>query len=384
MAEQNQLIWKDNKKLRCGYTTGSCAAAAAKAALQTLLTGKEVVQVKLMTPAGVELNLAVNIENNVDGLNKLVTASIIKDGGDDFDVTHGLKICATVSLIPEQEIQIDGGTGVGRVTKKGLDQPVGAAAINHVPREMIAREMQELLSQHQIPGGVRVIISVPDGEQVAGKTFNPRLGIVGGISILGTTGIVVPMSEEALIETIRVEMKQKIQLNHGFVAAVPGNYGERFMESQYGVDSDQLVICSNYIGDTIDAAVEFGAKKLLLVGHIGKFIKLAAGIMNTHSRHADGRMEILSAHSLWAGADVETSREILDCNTTEEAVELLKNYGILKEVMQSVIEKIQFYLDKRAYDKLEIGVIVYSQEEGILGKTENADGLLKHLQMKNR
>lgn len=184
-------------------------------------------------------------------------------------------------------INIDGGDGVGRVTKPGLDQPVGNAAINHVPREMIEKEVREVCELLDFKGTLDITISVPKGNELAERTFNPRLGIVGGISILGTSGIVEPMSSQALIDTIRVELRQRYSLGYDYVAVAPGNYGLDFMKESYGYDLDRSVKCSNFIGETIDMAADMGFKRMLLTGHIGKLIKVAGGIMNTHSREAD-------------------------------------------------------------------------------------------------
>lgn len=369
-------IWKGDKLLRCGFTTGSCAAAAAKAATQMLLTGKPVSQVRIMTPKGIPFNPQVEGAKLSGGK---ASCSVRKDGGDDPDVTNGLLITATVETIPGSHIEIDGGAGVGRVTKKGLEQPVGAAAINRVPRMMIEENVREVLEQHQAGCGIRVVISVDGGEACAKKTFNPRLGIVGGISILGTNGIVVPMSEKALTDTIRVDMKAQITQGNGFVIAAPGNYGVRYCREALGIGDGHIVICSNYIGETVDAAVEYGAKGLLLVGHLGKFVKLAAGIMNTHSREADGRMEILASHMIRSGGSAAAAAEVLQCTTTDEAAGAMERYGLREQAMAGIVGSSEFYLKRRAYEKLEIGLILYSFEMGLLGKTENAGYLIDRI-----
>lgn len=366
-------IWKGDRLLRCGFTTGSCAAAAAKAAVIMLLTGKEVERVEIMTPKGILF--APRIERTERFYDR-VSCSVQKDGGDDPDVTSGLFITATVETIPGDRIEIDGGAGVGRVTKNGLDQPVGTAAINRVPRRMIEENVRNVLEEHRADCGIRVVISVDGGEECAKKTFNPRLGIVGGISILGTSGVVVPMSEKALTDTIRVDMKAQIAEGNGYVIAVPGNYGIRYCREAFGIGEEHIVICSNYIGETIDAAVEYGARGLLLVGHLGKFVKLAAGIMNTHSREADGRMEILASHAIRNGGSAGMAAEILQCVTTDEAVAVIGRNGLTKPVMAGIVEYSETFLKRRAYEKLEIGLVIYSFEEGLLGMTENTRYLI--------
>ncbi len=226
MEQLEQFITKDNQVLRCGYTTGSCAAAAAKAAALLLLSGKPVPQISLDTPKGVPLTLTVR---NVTAGQGWASCAVRKDSGDDPDVTNGVLVYAKVQRIPEREVRIDGGVGVGRVTKPGLDQPVGAAAINRVPRQMIARELEALLDESDAPGGFSVEISIPEGVALAKKTFNPHLGIVGGISVLGTSGIVEPMSEQALLDSIRVELNVQRAAGQTYALLTPGNYGETFL-----------------------------------------------------------------------------------------------------------------------------------------------------------
>lgn len=374
--KNNSEVWVEQKKMRTGYTTGSCAAAAAKAAVCMLLSGEVIQQVRLMTPKGVELDLEVEqIERRQHG----VRCAVRKDSGDDPDVTNGIYVYAEVRKEPEPGIYIDGGEGIGRITKKGLEQPVGAAAINRVPRQMILEAVKEQSIRYEYQGGLSVIISAPEGKKLAAKTFNPRLGIENGISILGTSGIVEPMSEKALTDTIFLEMKMLKENGIDRCCVVPGNYGRDFLAGQLGVDTDQAVKCSNYIGETIDAAVNLEMRSLLLIGHIGKLIKVAAGVMNTHSRQADCRMEVLAAYAAAEGASAECVQAILSCITTTEALELLKEKGILSGVMERVMERIDFHLRHRAGGSLQVEAIVFSTEDGILGKTKRAEALLKEI-----
>lgn len=382
--------------MRYGFTTGSCAAAAAKAAAYMLLTGKIKEQISIETPKGITYTPQIV---DIVRSEREVSCGVVKDGGDDPDVTTGAVVCARVTMrergdgrghavrtqddwtqcsqtgndqMGHARICIDGGEGVGRVTKPGLDQPVGNAAINHVPRQMIEKEVWEVCSLVDYNGGLDVIIYVPGGETLAEQTFNPRLGIAGGISILGTTGIVEPMSSQALLDTIRVELNQRRAEGYDYVAVTPGNYGQDFMKSAYGYDLDRSVKCSNFIGDTIDMAVELGYEKILLTGHIGKLIKVAGGIMNTHSREADCRMELLAAFAIREGVESETVRDILAAVTTEEAVQILKKSGKLDKVMSYAMERICFYLNKRAKGKLKIDCIMYANEFGELARSEEA------------
>lgn len=374
--KNNSEVWVEQKKMRTGYTTGSCAAAAAKAAARMLLSGERVQQVRLMTPKGVGLDLEVeNIRRQQNG----VRCAVRKDSGDDPDVTNGIYVFAEVRKESGEGISLDGGEGIGRITKKGLEQPVGAAAINRVPRQMIREAVKEECARAGYDGGLSVMISIPEGRKIAERTFNPRLGIEGGISVLGTSGIVEPMSEKALTDTIFLELKMLKENGIDRCCVVPGNYGRDFLAEQLGFDADQAVKCSNYIGETIDAAVNLEMRSLLLIGHIGKLIKVAAGVMNTHSRQADCRMEVLAAHAAASGASPELVQAVLDCITTTEALKLLKEKGLLSEVMERVTERIEFHLCHRAGGSLQVEAIVFSTEDGILGKTKRAEALLKEI-----
>ena len=358
--------------MRYGFTTGSCAAAAAKAAAYMLLTGKEKREISIETPKGITYHASLlDIHYN----EREAYCAVKKDGGDDPDVTSGLLIYAKV--IQEQkaglEISIEGGAGVGRVTKPGLDQLIGNAAINHVPREMIQKEVTEVCELLDYKSGLRVEILVPQGESVAEQTFNPRLGVIGGISILGTSGIVEPMSSQALLDTIRVELNQRRAEGYDSVVISPGNYGQDFLWHNYHYDLDKSVKCSNFIGATLDMAVELGFRRLLLVGHIGKLIKISGGIMNTHSKEGDCRMELLAAFAAKAEVPLEKINEVLECVTTEEAVRILKETGKLAQVMDSAMERICYYLGKRARGLLAIDCMMYANEFGVLAKSEGVE-----------
>ena len=364
---------KDGKKLRLGYTTGSCAAAAAKAAAWMLLTGQRKEQIQIRTPKGIVLNLPV-LDIRMEP--EKVSCAIEKDSGDDPDVTKGMHITATVSRREETGIFIDGGEGVGRVTKPGLDQPVGNAAINSVPRQMICENVEQVVRTADYHGGLDVVISAPGGEEVARKTFNPRLGIVDGISILGTSGIVEPMSEEALVGSIRVEMRQKVASGASYLLVTPGNYGETFLREHTTLPFSESLKCSNFVGQTIDMALELGVKGILFVAHIGKFVKVAAGIMNTHSRWADGRGEILAANALRAGLSREAALEILEAATTEDALSVVIREGLLDAVMKQLTTRIHDHLNRRGGGQMLLGAVLYSNQWGYLGQTESAEELI--------
>lgn len=377
-----RYVYKNQKKMRCGYTTGTCACAAAKAAAYMLLSGGKVKEIKVITPMGVSLTLPVI---DIDIKEDKVICAIKKDSGDDPDVTNGIKIYAQVTYVKEDIMRtintdgviVDGGIGVGRVTKKGLKCAVGEAAINPVPLKMIKEAVAEAAESYSYEGSLKVIISAPKGVDIAKKTFNPNLGITGGISILGTTGIVEPMSEQALIDTIKTEINMHIAQGEKVLLVAPGNYGQDFLLNTLNIELKRSIKCSNYIGNTIDMVCDSGAKAMLLVGHIGKLVKLGAGIMNTHSKVADGRMEVLSACAIRAGADNDTALKILDCITTEAALEILKKSDILEKTMYQLTLRIEDVLQRRSSGKIVIGAIVFSNEYGILGKTPAADKLLE-------
>ena len=408
--QNTPYIWKAQKQLRTGYTTGSCAAAAAKAAAHMLFTGEEIQEVSLTTPSGVKLYLDVQ---DIVKTEHAVYCAIRKDSGDDPDVTNGTPVYAFVSMtsvngetyplpdvfgmtsgsskdrsseepwgIPERpNIVLKAGRGIGRVTKKGLEQRIGEPAINVVPRQMICGAVWEELKASGLADDlpVEIVIWIPEGEALASKTFNPRLGIEGGISVLGTSGIVEPMSEKALTDTIFLDMKMKREQGYAYCFVVPGNYGVDFLRESIGYTEEKTVKCSNYIGEVIDDAVRLGMKGILLVGHIGKLVKIAAGIMNTHSKQADGRMEILAAHAAMAGARREVSERLMQCVTTVDAIDILKEEGLLEAVMATIMERIEEHLKYRAGEALLIGAIVFSKEMGILGKTKDADRLLENM-----
>lgn len=368
--------------MRYGFTTGSCAAAAAKAAAYMLLTGRRKHEITITTPKGILYHAKIE---EISCTEYSVRCAVRKDGGDDPDITTGTLIFAEVSVqekVKEQgepRILITGGEGVGTVTRPGLDQPVGSAAINHVPREMITREVEEVCALTDYAGSLLVEISVQGGEELAQKTFNPRLGIVGGISILGTTGIVEPMSSQALLDTIHVELKQKREEGYRFAAISPGNYGLEYMKRAYGFDLNRSVKCSNFIGKTMDMVGELGFEAVLLTGHIGKLVKLSGGIMDTHSREADARMELLMAAAYRAGCAPDTLGKILDCLVTEEALSYIAKDGCLAAAMAVLMEKILFYLRKRVKENLRVECILYANGYGELARSDGAVELLEQI-----
>ena len=374
-------------------------------------------QVSLTTPKGVRLDLEV--EEMETGEN-CVCCGVRKDAGDDPDVTDGLMVYSQVRLpdadsggagdareagdnteagddrnacgdyVYEKDglrLILSGGVGVGRVTQCGLSCEVGKAAINPVPRQMIFEQVAGVCRESGFKGVLSIEIRVPEALKVADKTFNSRLGIQGGISILGTSGMVEPMSETALLDTIRLELRQRIRKGEKNLLVTPGNYGENFVGTVLGLGLGQAVKCSNFIGSTIDMAVEEGAESILLIGHGGKLIKLAAGIMNTHSSWADGRMEILAAHGAACGAKRELVEQILEAVTVDEGLRLLETEdGLREQVMKRVMARLEQHVKQRAGGRLRAEVIVFTNERGILGATTGADDMLLYFtnRLRNR
>lgn len=372
MAKLERYLDVGGQRLRCGYTTGTCAAAAARGAAELLLTGSVPCSVFVDTPAGISVEAELlEFSRGADW----ASCAVRKDGGDDPDVTDGTLIYARVERREEQGVEIDGGAGVGRVTRLGLDQPPGAAAINSVPRRMIRFQAEQALAKAGASGGLRIVISVPEGERLAGRTFNPRLGIEGGISILGTSGIVRPMSEEALIRSVDLELDMVRASGAPDVLVTPGNYGEDFSRDTLGLSLNRWALCSNYVGEAIDHAVMLGFRSFLLVGHLGKLVKVAAGVMNTHSRTADARAETLAAHTALCGGERALVRAVFESPTTDAAVELLSGAGLREAVMGSLAEELARHLKHRGGD-MEIEALFFSNRFGILGKTAGADRLL--------
>lgn len=359
------------KKLRKGYTTGSCAAGAAKAAVYLLCTGTALDQVVIDTPGGRQLTLPVS-DCRSEGT--IASCSIVKDAGDDPDVTDGMKIFAKVCLTEDKKVLIEAGEGIGRVTLPGLKIPVGRPAINPVPLQMIESEVRRVLPADK---GALIILSAPGGEERAGKTFNAKLGIVGGISILGTTGIVEPMSQEALKESLA--LKLHVMGSGGLTQAlfVFGNYGEVFARQNLGVNVEYVVKIGNYLGFMLDKALEYGFKKVLIVGHLGKLVKVAAGIFQTHSRVADARAEILCAYAALAGAPQEVVEKIYECPTTEGAVEVMDRFGvhIYPQIAAGVIRRCQEYVRQ----EMEIGAVLFNGADHLLAMDGAAEKMIKEL-----
>lgn len=369
-----EFQFSQGKNLRCGYTTGSCATAAAKAAATMLLGGTRVDCVHIDTPKGIGLNLEpLEVEMCAD----YVSCAIRKDSGDDPDDTHGILVYARVEKAAGEGVEICGGVGVGVVTKPGLACPVGSPAINPTPRKMIISEVTKVMQAYNYKAGLKVTISMPEGVEIAKKTFNPRLGILGGLSVLGTSGIVEPMSEKALVETMYVEMNAQKAKGTKDLLVFFGNYGEDFTRDIMQLDLDKAVTCSNFVGELLDYAVFCGFETLLLIGHSGKLVKLSQGVMNTHSKYADCRTELMALQAMFHGASPDVGKEIYKCMTTDEVTKVLKREGLFEVVIQEVVDRIDYYMQHRVHGKIKTGALMFSNVYGILGQTKEAESLVK-------
>ena len=398
-----EFVYIDGKKYRRGYTTGSCATAVSKAAVYMILTNEKIDTVNIDTPKGIYLSIPVvssEIKKNEDTGEFYSICSVEKDGGDDIDATNGIEIFAKATWVYEDEIDkseknfsfegdgfcVFSGEGVGIITKKGLSVEPGRPAINPVPQKMIAKEVESVLkasgekvlndknSLDNRKKVIKITIFIPKGEEVANKTFNPRLGIVGGISIIGTSGIVEPMSDDGWKKSLSIELNMKKELGMDKIILVPGNHGESFISDRIGENSS-VVRTSNFLGYMLMEAKRMGFKKILLAGHIGKFIKLSAGIFNTHSKVADARNEILIANLALMGASTELVRKIDSCLTTEEATDIVYENGF-GEVFDIICEKCKKRAEMHVDNEIEIEVFIFKMDKTVLGKSKNAEEML--------
>ena len=361
----DEYLYFRGKKLRYGYTTGSSATAATKAALMYLLDDSkhDIPEVTIKLPSGNPLTISVN---SLEKKENSVLASVIKDGGDDPDVTHGLEIYSKVTLRNDSKINIFGGTGVGKVTKKGLPVAPGNSAINPVPLKMIRETVEEMLPEGF---GADVEISVPKGEETAKKTLNAKLGIIGGISILGTTGIVKPMSEESWKASLAIELKMALEnAGNGEAIFLFGNRGKQYLSDNFDDNTSQAIVISNFVGYMFDRACEFEAKKIYFIGELGKFVKVAGGIFHTHSRVSDAKMEILTANALLVGESTENMKKIMASNTTEEATKYIEKTEVYNLLAEKAKQKCEEYCRRNGWE-LEVETLIISAEKEVLGNS---------------
>ncbi|AMO83274.1 cobalt-precorrin-5B (C(1))-methyltransferase CbiD [Obesumbacterium proteus] len=368
-------LWHNGKSYRKGYTTGSCATAAAKVAALMVLRQQVINQVSIVTPSGVTLRL--NVEQPLI-CGQQASAAIRKDGGDDVDATHGMLIFAQLTLNDSGSISIVGGEGVGTVTRKGIGLPVGSSAINRTPLHTIEEAVREVIGPER---GAEIVIFAPEGEERAQKTYNGRLGILGGISIIGTTGIVTPMSEESWKRSLALELEMKRAQGMTSVILVPGNHGERFVQEQMQLNGDRVVTMSNFVGYMLQEAQRLGFHRVVLVGHLGKLIKVAAGIFHTHSHIADGRMETLVTRLALMGAPRELLQAVFECSTTEAAMELIEQQGwqaVYNDIAQAICARINQML-RFAVQPLQCDAVLFSFDNIVLGSSRPVNDIVADL-----
>ncbi|KID00675.1 cobalt-precorrin-6A synthase [Hafnia alvei] len=368
-------LWHNGKSYRKGYTTGSCATAAAKVAALMVLRQQVINQISIVTPSGVTLRL--NVEQPLI-CGQQASAAIRKDGGDDVDATHGMLIFAQVALNDSGSISIVGGEGVGTVTRKGIGLPVGSSAINRTPLHTIEEAVREVIGPER---GAEIVIFAPEGEERAQKTYNGRLGILGGISIIGTTGIVTPMSEESWKRSLALELEMKRAQGMTSVILVPGNHGERFVQEQMQLSGDRVVTMSNFVGYMLQETQRLGFRRVVLVGHLGKLIKVAAGIFHTHSHIADGRMETLVTRLALMGAPHELLQAVFECSTTEAAMELIEQHGlqaVYNDIAQAICARINQML-RFAVQPLQCDAVLFSFDNIVLGSNRPVNDIVADL-----
>ncbi len=358
----------NSKKKHEGFTTGSCAAAAAQASALRVLNGRTPTQAEIVTPMGT--NLLLNIVELA-----YPWCGVVKDAGDDPDVTNGMTVAAAVSLDENAgEITFCAGEGVGVVTLPGLKISPGEPAINPAPRKMIERAVREVIGER----GACVTISIPGGEEKAARTLNPRLGITGGLSILGTTGVVRPYNLESVHESFALELGTFAQSGLKVLGLTFGNTGEAAMRRAFGLQGRCIMRVGNYIGWVLDEAVRQNFRAVLICGHPGKLLKIAAGTFDTYNRTGDGRREVLCTHAALEGCDVEIVRKLYECSTTEVAMGILreKNLDFLWGKIAQVAAR---RTEERMFGKLEAGVAFINNEGKILGASARAARLSEEL-----
>lgn len=365
----DRYVEKGGKRMRYGYTTGSCATAASKAAARMLFSSEIKDTVEIATPKGWDLVIDL-FDCRVDG--DTASCAVVKDSGDDPDVTKGTRVYAAVRLKDEPGVVFKRGKGLGVVTLPGLSIPVGEPAINPTPRAMMRKALAEVAETYHYTGGFEVTISLPEGEELAKRTFNPKLGVEGGLSIIGTTGIVTPMSEESLKASMRLELSVLKEKGIRDILFVPGNYGADFSE-ELGLQTDRMVKISNFVGYMFEQAENMGIERILFVGHLGKLIKVAGGIFQTHSSYSDARMEILAAYAALQGADQSCIAQVMGCTTTDDAVEVLRQSGMGRDYFDHLAERVKIRCERKVYQNIAVEVVLFSRKYGLLGKSKGAE-----------
>ncbi|AKP66208.1 cobalt-precorrin-5B (C(1))-methyltransferase CbiD [Companilactobacillus ginsenosidimutans] len=372
MVEKNEqvYVYYNGKRLRKGFTTGTTATAASVAALKILLTQSPLEEITVNAANGQEAEFQLE---SVEFDENKAKVGIKKDGGDDQDATHGMIVYSTVNLRDDNQVTLDGGVGIGRVTQKGLANPPGMAAINPVPRKMIKQSVRDILGENR---GADVVISAPEGVDIAKLTYNPKLGIVGGVSILGTSGIVTPMSEESWKHSISIEMNIHRERGDDEIILTPGNYGEDFTKNVLGLPLDKQVQMSNFVGYVLHEVQRLGFKRVLMVGDLGKFIKVAGGIFSTHSKDADARAEIMVANLALLGAPQQLINDVYNSLTTISMVDYIDKAGYQK-VYQQIVDRIKYRSEKllaHRQPQVEIDAVIFSGQK-FLAATDSLENI---------
>ena len=352
------------KELRGGYTTGACMAAGVKAAL-LYRAGEYCERLELIALDGTPLEIPVkSIEETEGG----VRVEIVKDAGDDPDITNGASVFTTVrTLSPGSGVVFHADEGIGTVTKAGLSVPVGSPAINPGPRKLTEQVIHELLGDE---AALEVTVSIPAGVRLAKKTLNPVLGVVGGISVIGTTGVLRPMSEEGFKNSLLPQIDVAKAAGYDTQIFVPGKIGEN-IAVRFGLPQEAIVQTSNFIGFMLEAAVERKLKRVLLFGHLGKLAKVAAGVFHTHNRVGDGRLEAMAAYAAAEGLPADGVRRVLAATTTEDAMPVIEEYGLTK-VYDILAERASIRSERHVFGELSVGTVMVTLKGELLGMDNHA------------
>lgn len=354
------------KELRSGYTTGACAAAGVKACF-LFQAGEDWNEAAIMALDGTPLTIPVK---NVEKTDAGIRAEVVKFSGDDPDITNGVSVFTTVEICDDlNTIEFHAGEGVGTVTKRGMSLPVGEPSINNGPRTLIRNVVAEMTGREDF--GARITISIPAGVELAKKTLNPVLGIEGGISVIGTTGVLRPMSEEAFKDSLVPQIDVALAEGQDVLVFVPGKIGERIALA-LGIPQSAVIETSNFIGFMLDSAAEREAKGVLILGHTGKLVKIAAGVFHTHNRVADARLETLAAYAAAEGLPQDGVRAVLAANTTEDAMEIIAGAGLMKRVCAVIAERVHVRAERYLFGKVRVGALMVNFAGDILGADDQA------------
>ena len=352
-----------DQPMREGYTTGASATAAMKAALLAL-RGEFPKMVTVLSPQHAEITIPVDSASAEGGIG---TATVLKDGGDDLDCTHGTPVVVSVRYTETPGLELRAGRGVGTVTKPGLQVPVGKPAINPGPQLMMRQVYEEMAGRDK---GLEVTVSIPHGEELAKQTLNPAMGVVGGISVLGTTGIVKPMSEDAYKRSLAPQLSVVKACGYHTVVLAPGRIGETAAQ-RMGIPRDVIAETSNFSGYMMEQAVSVGFRKMLLIGRMGKLVKVTSGSFHTYNRNSDGRMETMAAYAALNGAGPAVVRDILDCTTTDAAAEIIARKH-LEAVYPQMAERAQVRCERYIFGKAQVGVIFATMDGTVIAASSRA------------